>query len=262
MTAPLVNVCSPWIDAADIDCEGATEEQLEDYVMAASNILFRLTGRQFPGSCLDEVRPCAQYRGEDGYGYMRYWPRGWNWHGSWGYCACNVSDRCGCTRLSQVELGAQPVTEINEVKVDGAVLASSAYRIDDFKYLVRIDDEGWPCCQKLELDDTEEDTFSVRFTYGIMPDETGVLAASMLACELYKAFNPEAGPCRLPKRVQSITRQGVTMAIIDPQDVLDEGRTGIAEIDLFIKAYNPGGISRRATVWSPDTEKKVRRVGT
>jgi hypothetical protein len=158
------------------------------------------------------------------------------------------------------------LTAIDEVKIDGVVLDPSLYRIDDYRYLVKLPDaEGnydpFPCCQNIRLADTEADTFAVTFTYGTPPPTPGVLAAAQLACELALACSPETiGKCRLPQRVTSIARQGITMAVLDPFDFLSDGKTGLYLVDLFLRTYNPNRLRRRAAVLSPDVGRKVRRI--
>lgn len=236
-------VCEPWATEADL-CSPCDDYALDapllaDAIDAASNILYRLSGGRFPGVCADEVRP-------------------------YGQCGCGCRGRC--SGLHEVNLGAFPVVAVSEVKIDGDILPSNHYRIDDNRYLVRlpVDDRnpGWPCCQRLDLADTELDTFSVSFTWGIAPPIEGVQAAAKLACELVKSCQPELlGKCQLPKRVQSISRQGISMTLLDPFDFLEKGKTGIYEIDLFLAAY-PGGARTAPGVFSPDMPRGVRRVGT
>jgi hypothetical protein len=65
-----------------------------------------------------------------------------------------------------------------------------------------------------------------------------------------------AGQCRLPKSVTSVTAEGVTM-VMSPSDFLDkDGKTGLWEVDLFIRAVNPQRSQRQATVWTPGLAKK------
>ena len=54
-----------------------------------------------------------------------------------------------------------------------------------------------------------------------------------------------------------IARQGVSATFIDPALFLDRGMTGVYEMDLFVRAYNPAGIARDARVWSPDQPRLV-----
>jgi hypothetical protein len=57
--------------------------------------------------------------------------------------------------------------------------------------------------------------------------------------------------------VQSITRQGISMAILDPFDFLDNGRTGVYQFDLWLATVNPTGLPRRSRVFSPDIARPV-----
>lgn len=91
----------------------------------------------------------------------------------------------------------------------------------------------------------------VDYTYGSPPPEGIKKAIQALQCELDKAFAGDDS-CRLPERVQSISRQGMDITILDPQDFLEEGKTGIIEVDLMIQVFNPGKVKRRARVYSPE----------
>lgn len=260
--------CDDWIDAADLfDCGPCAAIGLADQdgalaarmVTVASEVLFHLSGRRFPGACSDTVRPCRRV--------VEYPTQpGWESWGSarWGVCACQAPlphRSCGCPTLDEVYLGHAPITGITSVYVDGVLLDPSTYRVDDDRYLVRIDGEGWPCCQDLTADPTADpNTFQVVYDYGIAPPQSGVEAARVLACELYQGCT--GGDCRLPQRVTSVTRQGVTMVMLDPFDFLENGKVGIYAVDLFLRTYNPHGRRRSAFVASPDVGVPVRRVGT
>ena len=91
----------------------------------------------------------------------------------------------------------------------------------------------------------------LTYTYGSAPDETGVSAAVSLASEIGKAETGDSS-CRLPKRVTSITRQGISVAVIDSMDFFKISKTGIPEIDLWLTSVNPKARRRRARVFSPD----------
>jgi hypothetical protein len=117
--------------------------------------------------------------------------------------------------------------------------------------------KGWPCCQDLALPATEPGTFEVAFFYGQEPPKAGKHAAAVLACELALACDG-SDECRLPKRLQSITRQGVTAVVLDAFDFLNRRRTGLIEVDSFLAAYNPHGLTRRASVINPDLMRPVR----
>lgn len=90
----------------------------------------------------------------------------------------------------------------------------------------------------------------VTYEYGSRPSRVLSVAIEKLADEMEKA-DTNAGNCRLPERVTSVSRQGVSWTLIDPQDFLDNGRTGVYEVDLAIKAS--GGSKTRARIFSPDS---------
>lgn len=95
------------------------------------------------------------------------------------------------------------------------------------------DDRCWPTCQRLDLPTTEPGTFAVTYRRGVSVPHGGQVAAWMLACELAKAWCG-SDDCALPKRVQTITRQGVTMALLDDGAGLERGRTGIFLVDSWV----------------------------
>lgn len=113
----------------------------------ATYILWTLTGRRY-GPCPVTVRPCSpKCQGSGGY---RTWPVGTSATGAsgpwmfpyvdagvWRNCIC--AGVCSCRARCEVPLRG-PVAAIDQVKVDGAVIDPSAYRLDVFRglpYLVR-----------------------------------------------------------------------------------------------------------------------------
>jgi hypothetical protein len=80
-------------------------------------------------------------------------------------------------------------------------------------------------------------TWSIEYIAGIPVPKGGQVAAGILAVELGKAALKDS-TCALPSRVQTITRQGVTMAILDTFEDLAKGRTGIPRIDMWIQSVN------------------------
>lgn len=263
MSEPAIATCEPWATEDDLcapcaDYESQLSAQFGWALQAASDVLFRLSGRQFPGLCSTTVRPCGMRAG-DAAPPERHWR-------SMGVCGC-AGDRCGCG-LSRIDLGGGPIVSVDEVRVDGVAIDPTRYRVDGWRWLVRLPDADgkrrtWPTWQRLDRDDTEDETFSVTYTYGRTPPELGVRAAAALACELAMACNPSTvGDCRLPRKVQTIVRQGVTV-VMSPTDFLNaEGLTGLVEVDLFLRAYNPQRITRRASVFSPDTVGSAAIVDT
>lgn len=265
MAQPCTSACTAWATDADIcsPCDDYAFSALliDDTLNIASDILYELSGRQFPGACQDYVRPCSAGGGE----YVARSSNGGAWRG---VCSCSGGSVCGCHHPYEITLGVYPLTSIVEIEIDGETLASSLYRIDDYRWLVRQPDAdgsnpGWPCCQRLDRPIGEDDTFQVTFTWGQSPPSAGVRAAAALACELALACSPETlEQCRLPRHVTDIVRQGVSMSIPSLSEFLTRGSTGLAEIDLFLAAYNPARLRRRAGIISPDMPRRARRAGT
>jgi hypothetical protein len=153
-----------------------------------------------------------------------------------------------------------PVDSITQVKVDGIELDSSAFRVDDRRFLVRLDGEEWPRCNDLTLDDDQEGTWSVTGMYGYAPPPLGRMAVGQLATQIFKACKKDKG-CLLPiATIREIDRQGVTKTFIEREFGFRRGRIGLYYPDLFISSYNPSG-SGMASIYPMDRPKH-RRVGT
>lgn len=258
------------VTARDASLAGASPAVLAAACQQASDLAYASSGRRYPGRGTLVVRPAArpqtmtirswsQYlQTLSGVGTSIAWATGGGWFGS--------NDTGPDTQ--QIDLGAYPVRAVNLVKIDGVVIPANEYRVDEFRYLVRVlptasstptQRWGWPRQQNMALPDTEVGTFSVSFDFGEDPPAGGVAAATSLALEFARMYTGAAN--RLPARVQSITRQGVSFAMLDPMQFLDEGLTGLYDVDIWIRSINPGKQRVPATVWSPDLETR-RRAGT
>jgi hypothetical protein len=214
----------------------------------AVDTLRRLTAYRV-GGCPITVRPeqesrCCYFIPD----MLEPWMRpGVNEHGQWINCSNQrVSSR------NEVAL-PPPVGRIDEVKVDGVVVPSTDYRVDDGRLLVwqGTGDAPWPQTQDVTLADTEPGTFSVTYLNAHEVDGGGQYAAAILANEYAKACGGRK--CRLPSGVTSIVRQGITMEIAS--GAFPGGLTGIREVDAWIALWNPDHLSRGATVWSPDANR-------
>lgn len=231
-------------------------------LLMASDILWSLTGRRYSGSCTDTVRPvfgggCWSLVGWDGEGWGELrslsWPRP------------EMTSRVGAYR--EIKLPGYPVTGVSSVKVDGVTLDAARYDLVDDRYLMFLPEspdaalQTWPRWQDLSVATTEPNSFEIAYGYGMAPPEGGKVAAAALACELLLAADPERrGKCRLPRRVQSVSRQGVSMAVLDnPTDLFDKGLTGIPEVDLWITSEVRGRARRPSAVMMPDQPRRFYR---
>jgi hypothetical protein len=151
------------------------------------------------------------------------------------------------------------VHRIVQVKVDGAILVTGAYRVDDNRFLVRTDGGEWPWCNDLTKDDTKVGTWSVTAEFGQSVPEGGAWAVGELACQFINALN--GGDCRLPRNVTQLIRQGVTMQFPNIFELFRKRVTGLYLVDQFIMTWNPGRLTRRSRTYSVDGHP-ARRVNT
>lgn len=233
-------------------------ELLDRQCAAATEYLHRRTWRRFKGLRAVELRPCCScaYRFVPG---RAVWP----WQGSLGSWQMDVSPTidlpdglspCGCGTLPEIQL-PRDLQLVTEVRIDGAVFTD--WRLDFGRRIVRTDGDLWPCCQQLELADTEDDTFSIRVIVGDRESELARDAAMELAAELYLAIaDPSA--CRIPTRVKRVQTQGATYETAETTTVDGEGKLGLRITDLFLLEY--GKKRRRMRIASPDVPEPARRL--
>jgi hypothetical protein len=236
-------------------------------VEAASEILDALTMHSF-GLHDDVVRPegcggscdvgAPSERAVVGWGLSQPlarvigpWPLPGPYGGLLGYCG-------GCHGLwtAGVQL-LYPVTAVSEVLVDGAVVDAANWQVWNGNILLRTDGKVWPHCQNLLLATTETGTFQVSYTHGVPVPSLGVQAALSLAAELVRWWAWTEGECRLPKRITSLTRQGVTAIAVDPMTIIQEGGTGLPDADLFVASVMKG--PRRARISTPGVDSGLQR---
>lgn len=270
MTAPQFGPCTSWATEADL-CEPCEPyaldfDAIDDALLRASQVLFFASGQQFHGECEETIRPCVRRS----FGGPFSSPVLLNGHWTIPHlmCGCAFNSNCGCGSLDSIHLPRYPITDIVEVKIDGSAISSSLYRVDEYSYLVRTDGEPWPCCQDLALPDTELDTFSVTYTWGMPVPEIGVRAAADLGCDFYAACNTSdfEGLCRLPSNLTALVRQGVSATFLAQTLFIKETgrplRTGIPSVDLFLSTVNPHGLTAPSVVLSPDVPDAGTRVDT
>lgn len=267
--------CTPWITGDEVaDCcsvEVSSGAVFDLAAEQASDLLFELSGRLFPGECGPKtVRPPC----DSCYCGYQVLSRG-HVVGPWdyGYPYTNLCDYClvACSP-SRVKLSGYPVREITEVKIDGDVLAASEYTLWKHRYVTRLNDGRWPWGQDLTLADTEDNTFSVTYNYGADPPELGAAAAAQLACEFYKECAGIAD-CALPKGVTRVSRQGIVIEKLaftnwafTPGRYARGGRsvgwnTGLPLVDAFLSTYNSAGIMRRPVFWAPGRRQYAQEFG-
>lgn len=244
---PTIGLCPDWDTAGHSDATKAYALRFATYVLWAA------TGRRF-GLCPVTVRPCRPVA-PPLYVTFPAWQL-WDTDVPGGGIAgpdalappgACCSGSCHCTP-PQIALPG-PVGAVTNVTLDGVTLDPAAYRLVG-NLLVRQDGEIWPASQDLAAPAGEDNTWSVTYTRGEAVPDSANDAAGIYACELAKART--GGDCRLPGRVQSISRQGVDIEYVDTSDYLAKGWTGLPEVDQLIVTINPYGLKARPRVVSLD----------
>lgn len=253
MTAP-ASIVTSWATIDDPACERCSaglsdtaKNALPDMLHFASVILYEFTGHQWPGEHTDKIRPSGcSCRGYE----IHPLADGTSWlhHG-----------------VTEIVLPGYPVNSIVAVKLNGSVVPAGEYRVDDWRRLVYVPPSsggvgGWPCSQRLDAPVTEDGTFEVEYKWGAAPPTEGKTCAAVLACQLAIACQPDPAKngCRLPQRVTSISRQGVSMAILDPLTLFAEGKTGLTEVDMWLDSLRYGQAHRPAQITRPGKSRSRR----
>lgn len=249
-------LCSPWASPADVPEVHRSLLADDEWVAVltqASEILFYLSGRRFyGGGCTESVvlrsHPAAAGTGA------------WPYHRTWGECPCwgygqwldnwLYPPRPGLYSGSHyaafaIQLPREDVT-VTSVTHNG--LPFTDFMVNRNGWLERTDGGSWDLCG---------DSTTVNYSFGVAPPESGVQAVLDFALQIALGRVGDDS-CKLPDRVQSITRQGISVTLLDPQEFLKDGRTGIYSVDLFLSAVNPYARPQRARVWSPDIPATTR----
>lgn len=259
--------CGVWpVQWGNCNLTGVSPEVTGLALRAASEVLWSLSGRRF-GVCQLTVRPCRRECFGDVWGFpwgnwyeWGVWPRPFFYSGVWYNLTCGngCGGSCSCTPISETYL-PDPVSSVVQVKVDGQILPTDAYRVDDYRKLVRTDGGIWPWCNDLNLEDTQPNTWSVTVRFGEEVPTLGQLAVGELACQFAKLIAGD-DDCALPKPVQQLVRQGVSMTFLDPNELFANGRLGLYLSDLFITTYNPHGLGSRSEVYDIDAGGQDYRI--
>lgn len=220
-----------------------SDEDVAAAIAWASEYLYEVTGRRWPGVQRLKVRPMTPVSS-----------------------GCSSSRRhLSCPGVVAQELAGTPLVSIVEVKIDGQVIDPDRYRIDDARYLVATrGPDGvrlrWPACQVMDLPDTEMGTWSVDHEFGAGPPAAGVAMAGRLACELLVSWSGGDEDCQLEAGWTSITRAGVTRSQPSVAELVAAGATGVREVDLWVAGLREGQARRGAAVIVPGRVPTTRRT--
>jgi hypothetical protein len=153
----------------------------------------------------------------------------------------------GLSPQSRLRLRGRPVQKIHTIRNrSGVVIDPSSYYLVDHSTIQAVTGSRWTPCD-----------IEVTYTYGTEPPAMGRLAARTLAFEFCKLWNND-DDCMLPQRVTSVSRQGVSYTILDSQEFIDDLRTGLYVVDMFLKSVNPDKARAKARVFTPDVPRGRR----
>lgn len=153
----------------------------------------------------------------------------------------------GLSPQSRLRLRGRPITKIHTIRNrSGVVVDPSSYYLVDHSTIQAVSGAKWTPCD-----------IEVTYTYGTEPPALGRLAARTLAFEFCKLWNGD-DDCMLPQRVTSVSRQGVSYTILDSQEFIDDLRTGLYVVDMFLKSVNPDKARAKARVFTPDVPRGRR----
>lgn len=251
--SPVAEVlCSPWATAEDVPAAvratlDVTDDELNAKLLIASEILWALSGRTWYGGGCEESVILRSQPPPPGTG-------AWPYSNSWGWCECwSASSWPGHPGAwpgqhyapVSVRLPRSPITAVTAVTIDGD--AFTGYTLRRSGWLERTDGNPWNVCGEA----TE-----ITYTFGEPPPAGGRDSAVELGVEMVRAAL--GVDCRLPERVTNVTRQGVSMTVMDPAEFLEKGKVGLPGVDLWLSAVNPKAVAQSAFVWSPDIPTSVR----
>lgn len=210
-------------------------------------ILYYLSGRQF-GIWTHTVRPCrGPWPSPQLMGPVTSYLLSWEGNGWVSFpCGCKGSCKVGGPRVVHLP---GPVYELVSVQIEETTFLAPA-----LETMVKLEGSAlyrvggpWPR-QDLGRPLGERNTWAVTYRRGrdVPP---GVAAfTGLLAKELEMALDADDDDCRLPRSVVVASRQGVTYRQYDPTVLYANGKTGIAEIDLWLAAVNPHALMAAPSV--------------
>jgi len=223
------SVCEAWPVEWCGDTSSFDEATVTAAHEAASRVLWSLTGRRFGVCTVVQGPPPGQ-----------------------SYCGLPPSR---FTRWPDTNPGTAlwidgENASVIDVFIDGVAMDQADWT-QAGKWLIRMDGEKWPLNTW-----TEPQRLFVEMAVGFEPPPIAAQAVGELAWELLKAC--DGADCALPARVQNLSRQGVSMNLIDSLEFLDSGKTGLPICDQFIYSVNPNKLDQGSRVLSPDRRGWVR----
>lgn len=246
-----------WTNTEDLGVYAESDYAYEA-VKTASYILWALSGRKFSGVTRVTELYVSAYDPylRSGGSRFNYAPTLINGRveniptGGFGHNAHGDILGDGSSSYSRLRLRGRKVIKVHELRdMNGNIIDPDTYYMYDHSTLIATPNAKWT-----------PSNVEVTYTYGTPPPTAGKAAARLLALEFVKLYEND-DDCALPQRITSIVRQGVVYTVLDNQSFIDELKTGIYLVDLFLKTANPDKARARARVFSPDLGRARRIVG-
>lgn len=246
-----------WVDVEELGTY-ATSDYAYEAVKNASYLLWGMSGRKFSGVTTVTERYVSAYDP-----YLRSGGSRFNYYpvligGQIENIPVGSVDRNshhdfhgdGTSSYSRLRLRGRKVIRIHNLRdQDGEIIDSDTYYLADHSTIYGTPNAKW-----------SPSNVEVTYTYGSPPPQAGRTAARLLATELVKLYEGD-DTCALPQRVSTAARQGVSYTILDNQSFIDELKTGVYAVDLFLKTANPDKARARSRVFSPDVPRARRITG-
>lgn len=252
-------MASLWVTPEELE-ENASSPYAYEACQTASFILWALSGRKYAG--IHTVTETYEFPCRVTPHYVRgtvdkrdvsmdegaYFAQPFMYNGN--ISNVMVGGGCGCAgtingQHVRLRLRGRPVRSVSKVVSGSRTLDPGEYQVVNSSML-----------QAAPGAFLDMNGLTVTYSYGAGVPHAGRRAARYLATEFVKGWS--GSDCALPDRVTSITRFGESMTILDNQAFLDDMRTGVYAVDLFLKAVNPDKARKPARVFSPDLPKAVR----
>lgn len=234
----MIGPCSPYntveaLKASPDYCAASPEqsnEVLGGFIDRADEVMYVLTGRQFPGDCSTTRWPVRRYGGCNDFQLpfaqlMNPRPR----------------------HSDAIALAGNPRDIV--VKIDGAKFDD--WQLRDGIDLVRTDGKAWPATNNLNLPDTQVGTFTIRWVFG-PPTPGEVQAGSLELAVQYQLASIQDARCKLDPAITSMSRQGSSFTIDREVEAVRKAGPALQSVMVAMGAFNPTNARQPPSAWSPD----------
>jgi hypothetical protein len=226
------------------DCALVEGDELDDLIDQASDVIAVVSNMEIAGRRTKSVRPVSN---------------------AICYPTSIVARWVGLAsgnELAHIALdGVDPVIAEDGIKVDGDILVGGTDYIvqssdeDIYRYVTRLNSDGnpssWPSNQRFWRPDTEDNTFSMTFLFGVEASAPGVMkAANEVACWLVNDTASKRKR-RLDSKATSASGGGVQLGIRARADQIKAGEIDLPALADLLALYLPGG-RHNTEVMSPE----------